>query len=211
MQTRDIFFENYDEIMPLICPAYNESLEIAASAIPKNAKSILDLGIGTGNFSLKVKEKIPNIKIYGIDLEQRLLEKTKTKIPGAKLYCKNILNGDFPKTDYILSSFATHHFPTEIRSEELLKIARASKGFVNVDLAIFPNQTFENIIQLWGDFAKNSFPEESVKMLEKEMRTNDNPMPLEDIVNLFSSKEFDFKILAIKNSYVVYRVFNKSI
>ncbi len=209
MQTKNYFFEHYDEIMPKICAPYQRFLEIAASAIPDGARSVLDLGIGTGNLSLEVKKRIPGIKIYGIDLGD-LLQKAKIKIPDAELYCRDILGGDLPQTDYVGSSLTAHHFPPESSLRELLKIAGISRGFINFDLAIFPGQTFEDLLRRCSNFAERSFSREKVRNIEKEMRQNDHPMPLEEIISLFPQEKFDFKILATENPYVVYRVFNKS-
>jgi len=209
MDKRD-FFRNYDLLMPHYCEPYKKFLNIGASAIPKNAKSILELGIGTGNFSLEVQKRIPEIKIQGIDLDESLLQKTKEKIPSAKIYQRDIVENNYPRTDYIISSLATHHFPTQTRKKTLLQIARHSKGFVNFDLVVFPNQTFEEVIKKCLGFSRKYFSKKELKKIEEEMRRNDNPMPLEEVEELFNSNEFKFEILAKQSPYVVYKVFSNS-
>lgn len=206
---REYFFKNYDKLMPHYCEPYEKFLKIGALAIPDDTKSILDLGIGTGNFSLEIKKRIPSIKIHGIDLDERALKTAKIKIPDAKLCNGNILNSPFPKTDYIISSLATHHFSSETRNKYLLKIAKSSKGFINFDMAIFPNQTFGNVIQQCLKFSSKYFSKQQLKEIEKEMRKNDNPMPLKETIRLFNSNGLEFKILVKQSPYAIYKVFNK--
>jgi trans-aconitate methyltransferase len=206
MGDRQDFFDKYDLMMPKFCKPYVRFLKIGARAVPESVKSIYDLGIGTGNFSAEVKKKVPEVKIYGIDLDVKQLEKARLKLRDAELYCCDIFSRPFPKVDCIISSMVTHHFKTEKRKEQLIEIARNSWLFVNFDMVLFPGYDFERTINKISEFTKKNFLLEDALEIEKEMKERDNPMPLEEKINLFESNNFDFKILAQEIPYIVYRV-----
>lgn len=205
--TREQFYMHYDEMMPRCCEPYSNFLSIAAKAIPKDAKSIFDLGIGTGNFSLAVQKRIPNIRIYGIDMDQRAIEVAKTKLKNAKIYCGNFFSEPFPQVDYFISSLATHHFNTQTRNQKLTQIVTSAKGFINFDMVLRNGDTREDAIVLISNFAKKYFNKRELEEIIKEIQLNDNPMQLNEQERLFNSLCLEFNILAEQPPYVVYSVF----
>ena len=57
-----------------------ELLTQTASACCPDAKQVLDLGCGAGNYTLKLLELIPNFDSTLIDLSQPMLDKAKERI-----------------------------------------------------------------------------------------------------------------------------------
>lgn len=210
MLTREKFYSHYDEIAPKIFDSYHKFLSIGAKAIPSNAESIYDLGIGTGNFSAAVKKRIPNLKVYGIDLQEDATKIAKSKIKDLEVYHGDIFSRPFPKVDYIISSLATHHFDNETRTKKLIQIANSSKGFVNFDVVLSRGQKLEDIINLVLSYAEKNFPDKNdLEQIRYEMTNHDNPMPLREHKKIFESLGMDFNILARKEPYMVYSVFKK--
>jgi SAM-dependent methyltransferase len=206
MGKREDFFEQYDLMMPKYCKPYLEFLKLGAEAIPKDTKAIYDLGIGTGNFSGIVREKIPNIKIYGIDIDENQIERARLKLKNATLYCGEIFSVPFPKVDCIISSMVTHHFDNNTRRQKLIQIAKNSKLFVNFDMVLFPGYNLEATIERISEFTRTNFLPKDAEEIEKEMRERDNPMYLEEQINLYKSEGFSFNMLATDLPYVVYSV-----
>ena len=206
MGNRQDFFDQYDVMMPRFCKPYSKFLKIGANAIPGNFKSLYDLGIGTGNFSEEVRKRMPSIKIYGVDIDPMQIEKARTKLEDATLYCGDMFSVPFPKVDCIISSMATHHFDTDTRREKLIKIAESSKLFVNFDMVLFPKYNFHETIKSISGFTRMNFLPEDAKEIEREMLERDNPMPLEEKIELFESSGFKFNILAAEVPYIVYSV-----
>ncbi len=206
MITREKLYETYDKLMPQICEPYEEFLSVVACAVPEDIEDVCDLGIGTGNLSLAIKKKLPNVKIYGIDKDKEMILRTKFKIPSATCYNRDFFAETLPNVDYFVSSLATHHFPTKTRDGKLTQIVRSAKrGFINFDIMLFNGNNFEDNIQLALSFAKNNFnDEEIIKQIELEMRAKDNYASLEGQKNLFESLDMKFSILAKKEPYVVY-------
>jgi|GEM_PF-2206158 len=206
MRNRQDFFDEYDSMMPKFCKPYSKFLEIGAKAVPMNAQSLYDLGIGTGNFSQMIRQRIPKIKIYGIDLDPKQLKKAGLKLRNAILYQGDMFSLPFPDVDCIISSLATHHFDNRTRKEKLIHIARSSGLFVNFDIVLFPGYDFNRTIKTISEFTRLNFLPEEAEEMEREMRERDNPMSLEEQVELFESEGFIFEILAANPPYVVYTV-----
>lgn len=206
MGIKEQFYEDYDNTIVQICEPYREFLSIAAGAIPKNFKSVCDLGIGTGNFSVEVQKEIPNVKLYGIDRDKNSIEKALKKIRDLKAYNRDFFSEPLPNVDYFISSLATHHFDSSTRIEKLTQIANGAKGFINFDLMLFDGNDFEDVIKLVLSFARKNFPNQDLSDIENEMRTNDNPMQLKEIKDVFEPLGFKFEILAKRAPWAVYKV-----
>lgn len=78
----------------------------------KEIAAILDIGFGTGTLTKKLYDD--RYSIYGIDFSQNMIEIAKTKMPSAKLFQYNFMEGlprelDNIQFDYIISTYAIHH------------------------------------------------------------------------------------------------------
>lgn len=86
--------------------------EIYDRVLASNAKSVLDIGFGTGTLTTRLCEH--GLEVYGQDFSQRMIELAAEKMPGAKLY-----QGDFSqglvrelterKYDAIVATYSLHH------------------------------------------------------------------------------------------------------
>ena len=78
LEKMDEFFENridiYDEHMLSIPHIKNGYIKFA-ELIHENAKDLLDLGCGTGLELVEIFKRFPEIKVSGIDLTQKMLDK----------------------------------------------------------------------------------------------------------------------------------------
>ena len=206
MLTREKFYSEYDAVAPKIFKNYYNFFDIGSKAIPKDTKSISDLGIGSGNFSNSVKKRLPNVKIYGVDMNEDFLKIAKEKIPDLIVYKKDIFSETLPEVDYVISSFTMHHVDSESRNEKLLRVVNsAKKGFINFDVTLFNGHTIDDVVSEVKSFVVKSFPDKiSLSNLEYEIRQNDNPAPLEEDRKFFESLGMKFNVLAKESPYVVY-------
>ena len=95
------------------------SLELITSAsqrIVPNAKNVLDIGCGAGNYTLKMLTKIPNLNCTLVDLSQPMLEKALERVSKETNSAINIVQGDIrdvelPENHYdiILAGAVLHH------------------------------------------------------------------------------------------------------
>jgi len=93
-----------------------ELVTCAARAIKPEAKTILDLGCGAGNYTLKMLAKVPDLDCTLVDLSQNMLDKAFERVSQATTAKVEIIQGDIrdielPKNHYdiILAAAVLHH------------------------------------------------------------------------------------------------------
>ncbi len=135
-------------------PKYQEMIEIIVSLLPFKKKTkikILDLGIGTGNLSLKVLQQFPKAEISGIDKNEKMLKiasKRLKRLSSKIELIKEDFSSFLPKEKYdaIISLLAIHHL-TDFQKRKLFKriyqILKPKGIFINGDF-ILSNSDFIN-------------------------------------------------------------------
>ena len=93
-----------------------ELLTSAAKAIKPKATTVLDLGCGAGNYTLKMLSKVPNLNCTLIDLSQNMLDKAMERVSEVTTGKVETIQGDIrdielPKHhfDIILAGAVLHH------------------------------------------------------------------------------------------------------
>lgn len=95
------------------------SLELiteAAKAIIPDAKHVLDVGCGAGNYTLKMLTKIPNLNCTLVDLSEPMLKRAKERVSSATSGKIETIKGDIRNIDFagqtfdiILAGAVLHH------------------------------------------------------------------------------------------------------
>lgn len=96
-----------------------EMLQLAKKLTPN---IVLDIATGTGDLAILLSKKIPNLKIWGLDLSKNMLQLAKKK--AAKLVLENklqFLQGDCEK------------IPFEAKKFDLITIAFGIRNFENIE------------------------------------------------------------------------------
>lgn len=159
------FAANYDDIMlndPSMCSLYKAIL----SEITVPPKSAIDLGTGTGNLLMLLKECYPSCQLIGLDPTQTMLDLLASKTAGDE-NIKFILGSahaiDLPnnKLELVISNFALHHLNHAEKLECAKEVFRLLK----------PGGLF-----IFGD------------QFCRKMGTPDNKEWVADMLDLFSSK-----------------------
>jgi len=88
----------------------------AAAAVTPPATSLLDVGCGAGNYSLKILEKLPNLDVTLIDLSRPMLDRAGERVGQATDGKVTILQGDIrelnvgkARYDIICAAAVLHH------------------------------------------------------------------------------------------------------
>jgi ubiquinone/menaquinone biosynthesis C-methylase UbiE len=126
------FFESridlYEDHMLSLTHIKNGYIKLA-ELMPNNSKNLLDLGCGTGLELVEIYKKFPEIKVTGIDLTQKMLDKLnkKFKNKNIKLINANYFEYDFGINlyDIIISYETLHHFGHEEKIKLYKKIFSA--------------------------------------------------------------------------------------
>ena len=95
------------------------SLELiaeAAAVTNPRAHSLLDVGCGAGNYSLKVLERLPNLDVTLVDLSAPMLERAQQRVSAATSGSVRVIQADIrevelPKAnhDLIVAAAVLHH------------------------------------------------------------------------------------------------------
>jgi tRNA (cmo5U34)-methyltransferase len=93
--------------------------EVAAAVTPK-AASVLDVGCGAGNYTLKLLERLPNLNVMLIDLSRPMLDRAVDRIRPATTGSVESIQGDIreidigvERHDIILAASVLHHLRTD--------------------------------------------------------------------------------------------------
>ncbi len=106
--------------------------EVAAAVTPK-AASVLDIGCGAGNYTLKLLEQLPNLKVRLIDLSRPMLDRAVERIRPATTGSVEAIQGDIreidigvERHDIVLAASVLHHLRSDAQWRAVFeKIYRA--------------------------------------------------------------------------------------
>ena len=103
-----------------------ESKQILASFFPPHAKTMIDLGIGTGLELMAIFQRFPEIEVTGLDIAKSMLNLLAEKYSDRKiqLHCESYLDYDFGNClyDVALSVMTLHHYNHQTKTNLYRKI-----------------------------------------------------------------------------------------
>ena len=131
--------------------------EIYNRILSSDAKTVLDIGFGTGTLTSKLYEQ--GCEIYGQDFSEKMIELAQAKMPNALLY-----QGDFSKGlvepltkqkyDVIVATYSLHHLTDEQKVEMIrnLRLLLNEEGCIYIgDVAFETRETLQNCRNEVGD------------------------------------------------------------
>ncbi|WP_159785140.1 class I SAM-dependent methyltransferase [Sodalinema gerasimenkoae] len=74
---------DFDEGIRTLLPRYTEMLDSITRCVPADCSTLIDLGCGTGELSLRLLERCPQAQVLAIDYSPRMLEFAHQKITQA--------------------------------------------------------------------------------------------------------------------------------
>jgi len=118
--------------------------EIAGMAKLREAKSVLDIGCGTGNLSLEIVKRLPSGgHVIGIDAGEKMVTLAKNKLHNAqspiqflRVSAENISFKD-EVFNCVFNVFLLHHLPMELKIaafNEMYRVLRKGGELVTVDV-----------------------------------------------------------------------------
>src|SRR4051794_38550220 len=92
----------------------------AAAATTPQARAVLDVGCGAGNYTLKLLEQLPNLDVTLIDLSQPMLNRARQRIKPVTTGSITTLQADIRQVhlpdggfDIVLAAAVLHHLREE--------------------------------------------------------------------------------------------------
>lgn len=182
----------YDLMVRKLIPHYDAMLEAVVDALPfgsDEALRVIDLGCGTGELSLRVKQEFPRARITCLDFAPNMLELARRKL--AALPDIGFVAGDltaFPageRYDAVVSSLAVHHLTDDGKQRLFNRIAGVlgnGGAFFMADGVRGQNEFLHQVNLLrWKEFIGKSFPPDELEGVWENMhRAEDRPAPLRD-------------------------------
>jgi len=155
-QTFDESVEYYDEWVKIALPCYDEIFSIAKELIPFATDArieVLDLGAGTGLFSMHVLQKYPNAAFVLYDVAPKMLDIARERFRKSPSQFQYIVDDyryfqSSKRFDIVVSSLSIHHL-TDSEKKALFKrayTALSNKGvFINIDQIRGPTPSLQEL------------------------------------------------------------------
>jgi len=133
-----IALDEYDVRIRTFIPDYQEMIAAGGACVPPSARTIVDLGIGTGALAQRAVASARRATVVGIDADPGILQLAGRRLGArARLIHASFLRADLPRCDAVVASFALHHVRTRAAKATLYRrirqALRQAGVFVTVD------------------------------------------------------------------------------
>lgn len=162
--------ETYLSMMRAEIASYDElQSRLADTTAEVSARSILDLGSGTGETAIAVLKRHPEASLVGVDSSGEMRSIARRRLPS-ETFIVSRLEDPLPSGlfDVIVSAFAIHHLDGEQKAELFNRVASAlSPGgrFAMLDVVV-PSEPVEAPIRLEEGVDKPSSVHEMLRWIE---------------------------------------------
>ena len=145
-------------------PLCLELVTSAAAAVTPQARALLDIGCGAGNYTLKMLQKIPNLNCTLMDLSQPMLARARQRVSAATTGLiatlqSDVRTADFPAEsfDIVLAAAVLHHLRTDQEWKDtfaaVLRWLRPGGSFWIFDMVEYSSQAVRQTMWLrYGDY-----------------------------------------------------------
>ncbi len=206
-----IELREYDSRIRTFIPHYEEMLGVAAAAIPPRARTIVDLGIGTGALSSRCLVTAPRARTVGIDVDPGILALAGRRLGDrATLVAGSFLREALPDCDALVASFALHHVRTRDAKAALYRRIRAALRpgglFVSVDSNPASDAAVRRAqIDAWLTHLRKVYSPARARAIFKAWSYEDVYVPLDAEVGLLRSAGFRVELLWRRGAFAVLR------
>jgi tRNA (cmo5U34)-methyltransferase len=163
--------EAYLELVRSEVPAYDRLQEVVAQATRGlGARSILDLGVGTGVTAQRVLAEHPSARLVGVDESSAMLEHARRALPDADFHAAR-LEDPLPQGpfDLVVSALAVHHLDGAAKADLFGRVASVvvpGGRFVVGDVVV-PKDPADALTPIDGEYDKPSSAAEQLRWLCK--------------------------------------------
>lgn len=206
-----IELREYDRRIRTFIPDYEEMLDAAAAAVPRDARTIVDLGTGTGALASRCVDRAPHARIVAIDRDREILAVAARRLgERATLVERDFSRAPLPRCDVVVASFALHHVRTRAAKARLyarLAAALTRRGvLLSVDCHPSANpDTAAAQFAAWRDHLERSYTRREAVGFLRAWAREDVYVPLEAELDLARRGGLKTEVLWRKNAFAVVR------
>ena len=199
----------YDFRIRTFIPAYDEMLNAAAALVPPHARTLVDLGTGTGALAARCLQQAPAARIIGIDADADILALAARRLgTRAVLIRGSFLRSSLPSCDAAVASFALHHVRTKTAKAKLYSriyaALRPGGVFVSVDCHPSSNPAqARRQLRAWKSHLLRSYAPAQAAALLESWSHEDVYVPLESELRLMEQVNFAVEVLWRKGAFAV--------
>ncbi len=189
-----------------------ELLTSAVKAIQPDAKTILDLGCGAGNYTLKMLSKVPDLDCTLVDLSQNMLNKALERVSEVTTGKMETIQGDIrdialPNNhfDIILAGAVLHHLRDDSDWESVFQKLYNSLTpggcFLISDLLIQDNEELNQIVwKMYATYLQQLGGEEYQQKVFDYIEKEDTPRSMTFQLDLMKKVGFSSVEILHKNA-----------
>ena len=202
---------DYDARIRTFIPDYEEMLDVAAAAVPAPARTILDLGIGTGALSARCLTSAPAARVVGIDVDPAIVALAARRLRGRAAFATgSFLRAPLPRCDAAVASFSLHHIRTRAAKAALYRRIHAAlrpRGlFVTVDCQPASDPLLRRTqLKAWLAHLRRTYTPARAAGLLDAWAHEDVYVPLDAEVELMRGSGFRVEVLWRRGAFAVLR------
>jgi tRNA (cmo5U34)-methyltransferase len=199
----------YDARIRSFIPDYEEMLDTAAAAVPRNARVIVDLGTGTGALASRCLRQAPRARVAGIDADPAILAIAARRLGARATFTReSFLRADLPRCDAAVASLALHHIRTRAAKRRLFRRLRRAvrSGGPLVIVDCYPSSersVARSQREAWIAHLRRSYSSRRAEQLLQEWSHEDVYQPLEVEGALLRDAGFRSDVLWRKGAFAV--------
>jgi tRNA (cmo5U34)-methyltransferase len=160
--------DTYAAQMAAEIPGYEELQTAVAVAVPPPARTVLELGVGTGETALRILASHPAAAWTGIDSSEEMLARARERLPRTADLRVARLEDPLPEGpfDVVVSALAVHHLDADGKRDLFTRVAQVSDAFVLGDVVV-PERPQDAVIEIDGVYDVPSSVADQLHWLEE--------------------------------------------
>lgn len=196
--------ESYDSLIRRAVPRYDEMTTRLLDYLPSNPRSVLELGCGTGNLSVKLAERFPAAAITFVDAAPEMVDITRTRVAAAvaeaarhSYIVQRFEDLQLPPAafDLVVSSISLHHVEDKARLYRALRRALTTPGMLRFSDQLGGATDFNHDVNWskWLQFCREpgNCTEAELEQLLQHAAQHDHYTPLPEQFELLQTAGFD--------------------
>jgi ubiquinone/menaquinone biosynthesis C-methylase UbiE len=199
----------YDERIRTFIPDYDAMLDAAAAVVKPSARTIVDLGTGTGALAARVLDRVPAAHVVAIDADADILAVAARRLgPRATFVAATFFRVAIPRCDAVVTSFALHHVRTRASKlrlyRRLRRALRPGGRLICVDCLPARSRGLAQAQHAaWRDHLRRSYSSRRADQLLAAWAREDVYVPLEVEGELMSRAGFSADIVWRRGAFAV--------